>query len=152
MLNSILESVANAYGSMEDPKWSFVEPRYRSQPYASIVASLSQDFSVTETTDLNDDVCVALVCATAQNTFGVNLSLVGPYAMCVIANEGVNKIMTCSGKYPDEAKPIFDLLLANRIVALDEEVLETEVSFGKADCGNDAALVPLRHILFSTLL
>jgi len=141
-IDQIEGDIVSAYGSISKPNWSFVEKRHASDPYRHVRSELSKIAQVQETTDLNDDVSLALsISCTGGFGLCLRLSLVGPYA-CVARADGVFL-------HPDElagvpaGREIIRILKASDIMVIPPRELEHEISFG---CDE----LPLYAVLFST--
>ncbi len=126
--NQIRSDLRTAYGSLSSPNWSFVEKRYRKGPYNALIEKLGNFGAVQETTDLNDDVSVAVSITLADDfAVGVMLSLVGGYA-CISDSAGTilsrNKL-----RRDNRTSRILALLLENDILVLGKDELASEVEF-----------------------
>ena len=77
----LLDAVKVRYGSLDEPDYSFVEQVVQDQPYARLVRALSELAKVEETTDVNNDVSFRYVLHRGGESWGLNLSMVGPYGL-----------------------------------------------------------------------
>lgn len=77
----IFKDLESRYGSFTSPNYSFVQAQHELSPYKDILCELeSFGVSVEDITDLNDDVCLAIVVQNETDCVLVQLSYVGRYA------------------------------------------------------------------------
>ena len=78
----IEDDVRHVYGNLMEPIYSWVQPKYESSPYETVIRSLQvAEADVVEQTDLNEDVSVLLIAKHSAAALVIQLSLVGPYAL-----------------------------------------------------------------------
>lgn len=147
----IQRDILDAYGSLESPRFSFVEKRYRKNPYAALIGEIGGTYHVSETTDLNDDVAISLVLTGNGRRWTLALSLVGRYAwLARIRDTGPVEILSsASGNLQVEERTLLHVLVESGITILSEEVLRHKIRFPAADTDAEACL--LYEVLFSSV-
>ncbi|MCP5020836.1 MAG: hypothetical protein GY930_03580 [bacterium] len=141
MQKDIHTAICDSYGSFEVPRLSGLHKKYRNQPYLSLVQELGEFGEVQETTDLNDDVAVVLSISSPGSTFGIRLSLIGPFAVVSAAEGVLLNYFKYSGL--SWAQPLLELLTSHGVHVIRREELVERVPFGESE-------VSLYEILFSS--
>lgn len=77
----LLESLVAAYGSLEEPNYSFMEKRYKSLLRHPFLGDLLSRYFVKDDTDLNDDAALHLRVLHNEGSMMVCLSFVDSWAM-----------------------------------------------------------------------
>lgn len=128
--NEIITDVLGAYRDLTKPDFSWVKPKYQSQPYKKDILNLIENgFSVYEETDLNEDVSVNLHVRKNEEHYVLKLSLVEKYAILLHANlQGFYHIIS----YDDiESSPVLKLLKKyldrEEIKLLDASIIELPI-------------------------
>lgn len=81
-LDGIVALLRRRYGDLDDPRYGFVWSAYDARPYDGLRARLERAGArVEESTDLDDDLAVFLSATLGGERVGLELSLVGPYAV-----------------------------------------------------------------------
>jgi hypothetical protein len=81
IMHAIIVALQACYGDLADPNFQKVSTFLDGNPYQSLISSLkNQGISITETTDLNDDVSVQLIAERDDDEVALELSGVGPFA------------------------------------------------------------------------
>ncbi len=142
MIADITRDIKAAYRSIEQPNWSFVEERIKTNPYKEIIEGLRRiGASVSESTDLNDDCsrCLFLVREPCELT--LRLSLVGKYSCVHYAN---GTFLTEDNLRRNSlGAELLKLLYAEGVKLLQDSDLRMEVQLG----GDH---LPFYSVLFSS--
>lgn len=78
----IIEAIQACYGDLADPSFLKVSTFLGSDPYHPLISWLKgSGFTITETTDLNDDVSTQLIAEKDGDQNALELSGVGPFAV-----------------------------------------------------------------------
>ncbi len=126
----VIRSLQQFFGSFEQPNYHEVERKYRKQPYREPIAHLRERLRVTETTDLNDDVCVALCLESEEACFAVMLSLVGPYVVLARVRDGKWSFLSMASHLAtDEEQFIWDVLSDAGLSIVPEPLARQTISF-----------------------
>lgn len=121
--NKIKESIQSAYGALDQPNFGFVSEAIRRRPYEAFVKQLKQKFTVTETTDPNDDVAFCYQCSTGSGeAYGLQLSMVGPYG--ILYGDNYRPIVTSENP---ELRDLLNLLQKAGINLINQDLLEEEL-------------------------
>jgi hypothetical protein len=138
MMGNIIRDIEKAYGSLERPDWSFVAKRMKAGVYEDLVKKLAEVGSVQETTDQNYDNSRCLFITSGDQALTLRLSLVGYFA-CIHATDG--RVLSGSKVLTNAlGEKLAELLKANSVELLDEEMLRTEIDFGGGKCSVYEAL------------
>lgn len=128
--DDLLGDIRDAYGSLSSPRWDFVEQHYVKHPYTPLIERLAKVGTAQETTDLNDDVSIALfVDFGCDEGVTVRLSLVGKYG-CVSDTSGAFLRRYEMGD-DTKLRKVVQLLDESGIAILDPEVLAHRIQFGE---------------------
>ncbi len=80
-LEAIMAALHDCYGSLKNPNFRRVSEKMKAGPYATVIQSLqASGITITDTTDINNDVSLRLVLDRAGDQVGLALSCVGPFA------------------------------------------------------------------------
>lgn len=126
----LLGDIREAYGSLNEPNWSFKEKRYREEPYSRLLKKLAEAGPMQETTDLNDDIAVVVFVGDNDDRgVSVWLSLVGKYA-CFSSVAGV---FLGKGAIANDTRmsEIVGLVADEGLVVLSPEELTKNFTFGE---------------------
>lgn len=138
MMDNIIRDIEKAYGSLERPDWSFVAKRMKARLYDDLVKKLAEVGSVQETTDQNDDNSRCLFVTSGAQALTLRLSFVGNFA-CIHATDG--RVLSGSKVLTNALmERLSQLLKANGVELLDEEVLRAQIDFGGGKCSVYEAL------------
>jgi hypothetical protein len=85
--STLIQAVRQAYGSLEEPNYSFVQSALATNPYRELIQRLAQHFTIEETTDVNDDVSFRYVLRHPPATWSLDLSMVGPFGLLMRLSE-----------------------------------------------------------------
>ena len=138
---TLYNDIINAFGSFDQPDWSFVEKRYARNPYGILIIGMSHIAQVEETTDVNDDWSVVLSLTIDGEGLCVRLSLVGKYA-CVSDSEGVFLSAEDLTNQRSGSK-VCRLLKEKHVELLEVDTLRMKIKFGNEQ-------LTLYEILFSS--
>lgn len=126
---AIIATIERAYGSLSNPSYSFVDRALAAKPYAVLIHCLGLLVDVEETTDVNGDVSFRYVLAQGEESWALNLSMVGPYGLLMrLSREGSHEVVT--GESDAEGSVEADLLAAiddGGISLLTREVLQRAI-------------------------
>ncbi len=150
-VESFLPFLKKAYGSLEQPDYSFVEKKFKSNPYRGLVHNLSEYFAVDDVSSKMDDVCFRYVLRGRDSLWGLDLSLVGPFALFMRLSPAPSKLDVLTYDNPNlnaREKKVMDVLRSKKIILVDGEQLEKEISFHLLDQGGSSA-AKLYQTLFS---
>lgn len=142
--NEIMASLLDKYGSLERPTFFFVESALAKRPYDDIVQKLSKYFNIEETTDPNEDVSFVFALSQGVDSWLLQLSMIGPYAIIL----GDHDVVTTDGDDRSEfEEKILEVLLNNDIKVLSSAYLQQYISLNlfNTDVGN----VRIYQALFS---
>ena len=131
-LETITQAVLEAYGSLESLMRSFVFKRHQQAPYQSLIERLRASFDITDHTDLNYDVCLTLSLMCQGKEWGLDLSLVGRYALLRRVSDPNARLEVISSEAECETeseKRILSTLEEEGVVALDLVTLKTPFTF-----------------------
>jgi hypothetical protein len=146
LLNAVFEDIGNQYGSSESPDFTFVQRRYSQRPYASLIDELTRHYKVTETTDLNDDVCVAVQLIGDDRPLLLLISLVGRYAVIAeITTEGRHQIL--GSPEGQSHRAVLDILNRHQVAIIPEEILWMTFPFHSSGQSEHS----IYEVLFSTI-
>jgi hypothetical protein len=149
-MNAIERALRDAYVSLENPRLDFAKRQYDLRPYGDLVTVLQSSFRVSESTDLNDDVCVWIALTSEHGEWALLLSLVGSFALVLRMDSatGCRRVITESteGLCPEETQIVVEL--QNRGIApLAEDVLNQPIGLALANM--PPTEVRVFHALFS---
>lgn len=122
--NEIMTSLLDKYGSLEKPTFFFVESALAKRPYDAIVRKLAKYFNVEETTDPNEDVSFVFALSQGVDSWLLQLSMIGPYAIILGDYEVV---ASDSDEQSESEKKILEVLLNNNIQVLNASCLSQPV-------------------------
>lgn len=128
MISEINRDVVAAYGSLDEPDWSFAAKRLKAGFHGGFIKELSELGSVQDTTDPNDDVSTCLFIDAGDKALTLRLSLVGKYACVHDVNGQVlsnRDVVACR-----LGTRLLHLLSSRNVKLLDEEELREELDFG----------------------
>ena len=83
----LLPIIRCKYGSLEAPKFFFVQDALSKRPYDPLVQQLREDFAVEEDTDPNDDVSFGYLLSRNTQQWRLELSMLGPFAVLLRITE-----------------------------------------------------------------
>ncbi|WP_194858285.1 hypothetical protein [Myxococcus sp. AB056] len=78
-LDRLLRTIEAKYGSLDKPRFDFVETTLRKDPYALLREKISRAAEVEDLTDSNDDVCFSYRIRSTDGGLLLRVSMVGPY-------------------------------------------------------------------------
>jgi hypothetical protein len=143
LMHAIVVALQACYGDLADPSFHKVSTFLDGNPYQSLISSLkNQGISVTETTDLNDDVSVQLIAEKDDDEVAIELSGVGPFA--ALRHSGPNgRDEWITGA--DNAPTPLAALVANTVRRdgfnlLDRTMATEKIRMWRADGTEDATL------------
>jgi hypothetical protein len=129
-INKILSYIINRYKSMDEPNFSFVQYEFEKKPYKTIIDILSENYEITETTDLNDDVSFGYLLSKDLQQWFLQISMVGPFVALFNLNKcgKVLRILTNDNKdIGGNDTDIISVLLNKDLTLLDKKILEYPV-------------------------
>ena len=135
----LLEVIKARYGSLEAPNYSFVEQVVQEHPYTKLVKALSRVAEIEETTDVNDDVSFRYVLRHGGRSWGLNLSMVGPYGS-LLRLTAAGEVVTDQAAQEDE-RQIVRLVKEAGVSLLSREALETRIPFRRVGEETDDATI-----------
>lgn len=123
-LDSIRAAVISRYGSLEDPRFGFKREALKADPYRALIDTLKASFTLTEDTDINDDVSFGLVLQAPGGLRVLRLSMIGPYAALLrpAARGAYEAVDDATLANPAERR-LRDVLRASGIELLDQATL-----------------------------
>lgn len=139
-LPNVLDAAEKRYGSLSKPNFSFAERELRSKKYDQLLQSLADGgFTISEDTDLNDDVCRSLMLTRSGLTVVLQLSLVVPVA--IVLYDG-GRVAGGTDPIVDELQALATLAVDGSLTFIDRESADISVDF-------DGEVVALYRVLFS---
>jgi hypothetical protein len=143
IMHKIMTAIQACYGDLTNPNFRKVSTFLDSNPYQPLIASLkSSGVTITETTDLNDDVSVQLIGEKDGDDVAIELSGVGPFAVVRLAGtDGNDKWVT----RPDDAPTPLAGLIATAVQhagfqLLDRATVTKKIRMCRADDTEEATL------------
>lgn len=126
-IQEIRDSIQRKYGALEDPSFSLVSKALSGRPYDPLVGKLRALFEVEETTDANDDVSFCYQLTKQDKRWGLELSMVGPYAVILrLLAPWRAKVVTPENAVAEEQK-ICVLLAEAGFKILERNILEIPI-------------------------
>jgi len=125
---SILSSMQQRYGSLENPRFDFVETAIDDRPYDALVRELDTHFSVEEDTDPNDDVSFGFLLRRDTRRWVLRLSMVGPYAALTrLRGHRVFLVDPDRTDLSDVEQEILGIVQAHGLTPIDQATLTVRV-------------------------
>ena len=141
MVKDFLADIESAYGSLENPDWSFVLKRLKQGMHDGLVKQLLDIASVEETTDPNDDCSRCLFLSSDTQALTLRLSLVGMFS-CV--HDVDRRFLSDRDLLRTElGRALSRLLEACAVVVVDDVALRSEVELRRES-------LTLYEVLFSS--
>jgi hypothetical protein len=152
-VKDFLPYIAEAYGSLKSPNRSFVLPRLSEDRFAAIRQRLEEFLSISDDTDPNNDVCVALLLSNPGDSkwsWVLWLSLVGPFAAFVRVAESPHVVLEPDTRFlcPRESR-VFEILAEAGLSPLGALTLAQPISFPNSLDPEQPTF--LFHVLFAPL-
>lgn len=149
-LQEILESIKRAYGSLDDPNYSFAERRYRSLRCHPFVLDMMKMYYVQDQTDLNDHMALHLEILHKDGSMLICLSFVDSWAMTFrleTQKKPQNKILEASSDLLPDERGIVDMLFKHGFKQITKEEASTRVDMNL--CDTDRSEARLYHAIIS---
>lgn len=129
-LSEILTRCEEAYDSLTSTNYAFVERAIQQAPYARVLKEVETRFTIVDDTDLNDDVCFFSILKRRDKSWGLLLSMVGPYGLFMrIAVPRCVVLTRASTALEDIEQEVMDLVSSQGIHLLETDILEEIVDF-----------------------
>lgn len=138
-LTAIARALIARYRNLSDPWYGWVLPAYQAGPYRAVMDDLAAlGATVSDETDLNDDVSCRYYVSRDGISLTVELSLVGPYAVVLDAQAGKNGPITPATPASKLARDVLAVLTARGLQVLDADTLRTplEMPFQNVEAGH----------------
>lgn len=125
IVEEIVASAGDRYGSLEEPGFSFVREAMAADPYAPLVHRLGEEFDCGEETEPNDDVSFGYLLTNRRGAWVLRLSMIGPYAVLMrLQDDGGTEVVVAEGdEVTEDERRLLRLLEAEGITAIDRETL-----------------------------
>ena len=130
MSSHYLDFVTKAYGSLEQPDFSFVKTVVQKRPYEPVIRRVRDYAAVEELTDTDDDVCFSYLLKGRANLWKLDLSMIGPFGIFVRAGSQMapnDFVVPNKSDLSGYEVKIIDLLSAGGIRLLSSRELEEPV-------------------------
>jgi hypothetical protein len=150
--DQIVRDIERAYGSTSSPNWSFVLREHERDPYGELLAALATAVTVTDKTDLNEDVSLYLILgplASDSFSWSLGLSYVGRYA--VFYRHGGPVLTKATPGLSAEESRILEILDSHGVQALEGSLLVRPFPMPGFSNHPDPQDVRIYHALFSDL-
>jgi hypothetical protein len=149
-LAAFRECIVRSYGSVERPNWSFVNDVVSRNPYDGLTEELARFGHLEDDTDVNCDVSFTYLVRRRQRPISVRLSMVGPYALLLVATSDhpdgpLDVISTVDDAGSQDERAIVELLDQQGFKVMSGETLERTIRFSL----NNEQVAPLYRALFS---
>ena len=129
--NSLRAAVIKAYGSLDEPSFSFVEKTAKRRPYDPLVSDLKAlGFEIEETTDINEDVSFCYVLRARGSQWSLQLSMIGPFAVFFRLErhgEPIAEITEVTGDLIDLEKDAVVVFRQSGVLVLGESILRRRI-------------------------
>ena len=138
-LEPFLPFIKKAYGSLNQPDYSFVETKLKNNPYRGLLRNLSECFAVDDVTSKMDDVCFRYVLRGPDCIWGLDLSMVGPFGLFMRLSPTPSKedvVDYKSSNIVARERKVLDLLREKKIRLVTATDLEVEVDLKLVDRGS----------------
>jgi hypothetical protein len=122
---AVVAAVKEAYLSLENPDFTFVEKAVERRPYARLLEQLALTFELRETTDENEDVAFICLVSGEDEDLGLWLSMAGPYAL--IQRVGEDHVETLCAPYSDAETELLAVLAEHHVALVSEELLRHRI-------------------------
>jgi len=128
--NKICKDILCAYVDLHTPDFSFVLRRIKDGIYFNFTEEFEKVFKVEDLSDFNHDICYSLSLKDSGKKnygYGVNISLVGPFAFIGRPTNEENYIVTRQNCNNQKEKFILDILEKNEIIIMSLDDLKTKL-------------------------
>jgi len=122
-----MEDISKAYKSLRKPDFSFVESAVARNPYQGVVLAISERFLVREITDSNDDVSFCYQVENSGDSWTIQLSMVGPYAVILKQTEEYGVEVVEPETQSRLERELCSILHANQLIILNQFVMEEPI-------------------------
>jgi len=154
VIERALGHARRAYGDLSAPHYHFFGWALEEDPYVELVAELSIDFTVRDTTDVHgSDVCFTYSLTKGTELWICRFSAVGPFALVyrLLQNDrGLvvhrSDVLSDVRALPPHEARLLTIIASRGLELLDPDVVETLVNFSPV---NDTSPAPLYQVLYS---
>jgi hypothetical protein len=142
-IKSVMVAINNKYGSLESPKYTFVQEAIARKPYSDLVTRLSAlADNIKEDTDPNDDVSFGYLLKKGVEQLFLQLSMVGNFAAVQrVHGSGSNELLDPGSARSDFEKSVIGHLKMADLVVLDDALLRTAVPLQLVNTEHDRTTV-----------
>lgn len=128
--NEFLSRIKEVYGTLDQPNFSFVMEAVRSRPYEHVISEVVTTLGLAseEYSDPNDDVSFQYCLARGDESWAVELSMLGPFAVVARIGDGWDGILVPNDPSLSELeRQLLAILRSYGLRLLDKEELEQTV-------------------------
>lgn len=133
--SKLYETIKRAYTSLEVPNFSFIEKALDANPYIEVITSLQQKFSVEDKTDINYDISFSLLIDSNNESWLLQLSMVGRYAALFRLTKSGDIETTVTNCHSENyyENEILNLLVLSDIELLSQQTMAKSINFKRID-------------------
>lgn len=129
-MQEVIDHIQAAYGSMDQPNFSFRKQQEDARPYDGLIAEIIEELGLAadEYTDLNDDSCFGYTLSGGDCAWILELSMVGPFAAFSRVCGNGRRVLTADDRdltVPE--RKIVDLLGGRKLRIMRREELERHI-------------------------
>jgi hypothetical protein len=139
--DQLITAIKEKYLSLDEPDFSFVNKAVRDNMYRFIIEKLANIFDVTEVTDLNDDVCFRYVLKKDSQSWVLEISMLGPYAVIIKTTAEMNYLLVEAPEMSKYENQIVSALNLGAIVLLKKMQLEEQCNLKLFNTGSEKTCI-----------
>lgn len=143
LLDDVLKSLINFFGSLDCPNLSKLQEVYEKNPHRDLISQLMQHFVTVDITDLNTDVAVVLALKSNKNKgvyFRIDLSLVDKYVVLFTIENEKSIIVTDESKNGSDCVTILKLLEKENYILIPKEILVKQLEFKRPNLDSNSTV------------